>query len=130
MSKRDQILSFFDLRDNIESIVKEYVQDKSISLDDRWEIFEKSGFGDCPCWVQHLESLHDDIVMYDGLVHTDRNQTVSVFDIIEAYNEARQEYEEDDSDDDFEKWERFRFDPVAFKEECLFKFIKGWKYDW
>jgi hypothetical protein len=131
MSKKDQILSFFDLRNNIESIVKEYVQDKSISLDDRWEIFEKSGFGNCPSWVQHLESLHDDIVMYDGLVHVDRNQQVSVFEIIERYYEHKQDFEEQTYNaKDFAKWQKYKFDAVAFKEECLFKFIRGWKYDW
>jgi hypothetical protein len=127
---KQQILDFFELRDKIEDVVKQYVKDKSIPLDDRWEIFEKSGFGKHNCYIQHLDSLHDDICMYDGLVHVDRNQDVSVFDIIEAYKEAVESYDEDDDDEDILKWKRYGFDPDSFKEECMQKFVKGWKYDW
>lgn len=120
MTKKEEILSFFKLRENIEQTVKEYVQDKSIPLDDRWEIFEKSECGLCKSFVANLDSLNRDIVCYDGLVHVDRNQTVSVFDILEQY----------ESGEDTSKWEMYNFDPVAFQEECLSKFLKGWKYDW
>lgn len=130
MNKKQEILNFFKLRDNIEQVVKEYVQDKSIPLEDRWEIFEQSGFGDDGCYIPHLESLHDDIVMYDGLVNVDRRETVCVFNILKQYFYAKKEYEEGDYTEDFIKWQNFNFDPVAFQEECLAKFIKGWVYDW
>jgi hypothetical protein len=130
MSKQ-KILDFFELRDKIEETVRDYVQDTLLPLDDRWEIFEKSGFGDCPCWVQNLKSLHHDILCYDGLVHIDRNQTVSVFYIVERYYEDLQDALENTfSVNKMEEWRKYKFDPVAFKEECLAKFLKGWKYDW
>lgn len=131
MNKKDQILNFFKLRDNIELVVKEYIQDKSIPLDDRWEIFEKSGFGCEKSWIQHLESLNDDIVMYDGLVHADRHQAVSVFEILERYYEHKEDFEKKSYNaDKYLEWQKYKFDPVAFQEECLEKFVKGWVYDW
>ena len=128
---KKQILDFFELRDKIEDVVKQYVQDKSISLDDRWEIFERSGFGEHNCWIKHLDSLHDDICMYDGLVHVDRNQDVSVFYIIETYKEDVESYNNQDwCKDNILEWKKYGFDPDNFKEECMQKFVKGWKYDW
>jgi hypothetical protein len=125
MNTKQQILDFFEARDKIEQVVKDYVQDKSIALDDRWEVFEKSGFGSCPSWVQHLKSLHDDICIYDGLVHIDRHQNVCVFRILERY-EDHLGYDTEK----LQKWQKYNFNPEAFKEECLEKFIKGWVYDW
>lgn len=120
---KEAIVMYFDIKDNIKEVVKQYVQDTSIDLDERWEIFEKSDLGEHQSWIAHFDSLHDDICMYDGLVHVDRHQIVTVFDIVERYND-------DLRSDDIEDWEKFGFDPVAFKEEALAKFIKSWEYDW
>lgn len=128
---KQKILDFFKLRDEIESVVKQYVQDKSIPLNERWEIFEQSGFGEHQCWIKHLDSLHDDIVMYDGLVHADRMQSISVFTIIERYEDDMEDLDDEEKNDpDENKWLKYKFDPITFKEECLAKFIKGWDYDW
>lgn len=121
MSK-EKILAFFEMRDNIEEVVRDYVQDTLLPLDERWEIFEKSGFGCHHPFVAHFESLDRNLVCYDGPFHTERNQSVSVFEVIERYYESDKKR--------LEIWEKYKFDPVAFKEECLAKFIKGWVYDW
>lgn len=128
---KEAILMYFDLRDNIKQVVKEYVQDTSIDLDERWRIFERSGFGENPSWIQCLKSLHDDICTYDGLVNVDRHQQVSVFEIVERYNEDKEDFDVGNTwAKNYLEWQKYKFDPVAFKEECLAKFIKGWKYDW
>jgi hypothetical protein len=133
MNTKQQILDFFEARDKIEQVVKDYVQDKSIALDDRWEVFQKSGFGSCPSWVQHLKSLHDDICIYDGLVPTDRHQNVCVFDILERYQDDLSNaslYDDEWNTKNLKQWQKYNFNPEAFKKECLEKFIKGWVYDW
>lgn len=40
MSKQ-KILDFFELRDKIEEVVRDYVQDTLLPLDDRWEIINE-----------------------------------------------------------------------------------------
>ena len=131
MNSKKQILDFFELRDKIEEVVRDYVQDTLLPLDDRWEIFEKSGFGEHNSYITHLDSLHNDIVMYDGLVHADRNQSISVFEIIKRYNEHKEDFEKQTYNaKHFLEWQKYKFDPVAFKEECLAKFLKGWDHDW
>lgn len=130
-NSKQKILDFFELRDKIEQVVKNYVQDKTVPLDDRWEIFEKSGFGEHQYYSVHLDSLHDDIVMYDGLVHADRHQSISVFEIIEKYNENKEDFEKQNyAAKNFLEWQKYKFDPIAFKEECISKFLKGWDHDW
>lgn len=121
MSK-EKILAFFEMRDNIEEVVRDYVQDTLLPLDERWEIFEKSGFGHYHPFIVRLESLHENIACYDGVFPLERHQNVSVFEILEAYDTADL--------DTILLWELYGFDPVAFKEECLAKFIRGWVYDW
>lgn len=121
MSK-EKILAFFEMRDNIKEVVRDYVQDTLLPLDERWEVFEKSELGCHYPFVFHLESLNRNLVCYDGVFHTERCQSVSVFEVIERY------YESDEKR--LSVWKKYGFDPIAFKEECLAKFIKGWVYDW
>jgi len=121
MSK-EKILAFFEMRDNIKEVVRDYVQDTLLPLDERWEIFEKSGFGEQKQFIFPLDSLHENIVCRDGVFSVRRYQNISVFEILEAY---------DTTDlDTILLWELYGFDPIAFKEECLAKFIRGWVYDW
>lgn len=130
MSKQ-KILDFFELRDKIEETVRDYVQDTLMPLNDRWDIFKQSDLGYENYYIQRLESLHDDIVMYDGLVHVDRNQTISVFEILERYYEHKEDFEEESYNaNKYLEWQKYKFDPIAFQEECLEKFVKGWVYDW
>ena len=121
MSK-EKILAFFEMRDNIEEVVRDYVQDTLLPLDERWEIFEKSGFGRCYPYMVSLDSLHDSIVCFNGVLPVERYQNISVFEILKEYEEADL--------DTILLWELYGFDPIAFKEECLAKFIRGWYCDW
>lgn len=107
--------------DSTEKTVKEYVQDKSIDINDRWEIFCKAG-------ELGLIGINQFYFIPDGLRDKDN---ISLFDTF--YYEKYQRYKVTDmlisalEDGLFEDEE---FDILKFKESCMQKFIYEATNDW
>lgn len=134
MSKtiKDMLLLSLD-QSGLVKTIKEYIVDKKYPLEDRWEVFCKAvdnGLAEQDPFMINLNSLHDDIIMYEGLVHADRYMTIDIPSIIERYEDNFQENGEPWKSNNLDKWEEFNFDPVAFKEEVMEKFIGSFVYDW
>lgn len=118
---------------DLSALVKKYVNDKKYSLDDRWEVFcaaANRGLTNSESFIPHLDSLHDDIVMCDGTVHAERHQTFTMSEIVERYEDNFDEEGNLYKYNNLDKWNEHGFDPVAFKEEVMDKFIGSFTYDW
>jgi hypothetical protein len=108
-----------DLNKQIEAIKSEfaaYIADKSIPLDERWEVFMNAPDnlqGSSP-WIQRFKGLPKDFVGYDGPVYAERYQTVDVEYILDVISEI----------------DPSKIDVVAFKEDVLSKNLYSFKYDW
>ena len=129
---KNMLLTSLD-QSSLVKTIKEFIINKSYPLEDRWEVFCKAidcGLTESQSYVPRLDNLHDDMVMYDGVVHAERYQTFTMPDIIERYNDN---FDKDGNPCEYgnlDKWNKFGFDPVAFKEEVMEKFIGSFMYDW
>lgn len=128
----DKFNEFLNLRAFFEEKLEEFVKDKSIPLDIRWEVFERSGMGESRTYIVHFKTLPEDIVTYEGLVHCEIYQTMSVFRIVEDIEEYLEECNSGDAYDlRYKKMlDDHKFDIKEFKEECLSMFLKEYKFDW
>lgn len=144
------------LKDNV-SLFEQYITDKSIPLDRRWEFWTlapvsikgTSGW----CSDGHLEAFNilgcnpRDAMGYDGkYIHAERYTTWTMTEVLDYIVESYFDY---DGNRDFDKfpedidWDEFDWGasswpefPVfsefvtAFKEEVLAKNIHSFRYDW
>jgi hypothetical protein len=110
-----------DLNKQIEAIKREfevYIADKSIPLDERWEVFMNApaDLRQHYCFLKYFKGVPDDFVSYDGYVPAARHETVSVDRILESLEEMVDDVAE--------------IDIVAFKEDVLSKNLYSFEYDW
>lgn len=109
------------LHDDLKGQLLAFIADKSIPLDERFAVWEEAPvtMKEHKTFTESFAGLPDDYVMYDGYVHADRHQTVTISDILEAaegsYGEASQLSPEN---------------LILFKEDVLAKNINSFVYDW
>ena len=117
----DKAKIFLKEIDKLKESFKEFCQNKSIDIEDRWEVFEQIGafFGVDEWSIVDFKSLPEEFIMYDGDMHTERYQTVNTVNIIQ--------YIEECSEDNSE-FSGINIDEV--KEEILDKFLWSFVYDW
>jgi hypothetical protein len=113
-----------DLNKQIEAIKGEfatYIADKSIPLDERWEVFMNApaNLRETSPWIQRFKGLPEDFIGYDGPVYAERHQTVDMEFILDILGEI-EEYDVDPDD----------IDIIAFKEDVLSKNLYSFTYDW
>lgn len=116
---KEKIKEFNKQKDTLYAEVKEYVQNTDLPLDDRWDVFVWSGFGDCSDWVVNgFKPLDDhfgrEVCWYDDF-HIDKYQTLEMKDLVEFMEEREGSYPE-------------LID--ALKEEILAKFLFSFVNDW
>lgn len=107
--------------DSTEKTVKEYVQDKSIDINDRWEIFCKAG-------ELGLIGINQFYFIPDGL---EDKENISLFDTF--YYEKYQQYKVTDMLTlalEHGLFEDEEFDILKFKESCMQKFVYEATNDW
>ena len=122
---RQVVEALLQSQEHITQALKLWVVDKSIPLDERWDVFIKSGLGSTDRWSLNLDSLPTDAVMYEGIIHCDRYQTREVRDLPEELEDAIENW-----DHDYGHKEAKDIDLVAVKEEILKEFIYSFTYDW
>lgn len=109
---RDKIKQLKKDKEKLTLELKEWVKDKSIPLDERWEVFFASDLGKHSSWIEDFVNLDsDDVASHRDM---DRSETVDLQDI-RAYGISSIE-----SDEDYD----------AFREDVLTKFIKSFEWDW
>jgi hypothetical protein len=113
-----------NLNKQIEQIREEfaqYIADKSINLDTRWQVFMEApaNLRGSSSWIVRFKGIPDDFVGYDGPVYAERHQTVNVGWILETIEEI-EEYDVDPNS----------IDVIAFKEDVLSSNLYSFEYDW
>ena len=107
--------------------LKLWVVDKDIPLDERWDVFIKSGLGTKDSWITRFDSLGQDYFMYDGEYHCERYQTIHMDNVWERMTDDTRLYLTEFSDT-LKPEVAAKLDP--FREEVLEKFIQSFYYDW
>lgn len=102
-----------DMFNSTEKTIKEYVQDKSIDLNDRWEVFCKAGnlglIGINNTYFEPNGLNWDKLTLYDNF-HIEKYKQYKVDNMLEqAFEDGLFEDEE--------------FDILKFKESCMQEFI-------
>ena len=117
----DKAKIFLKEIDKLKESFKEFCQNKSIDIEDRWEVFEQIGafFGVDEWSIVDFKSLPEEFIMYARDMQTERYQTVNTVNIIQ--------YIEECSEDNSE-FSGINIDEV--KEEILDKFLWSFVYDW
>ncbi len=104
-----KIVKFLVEKDKLTQELKEWVKDKSISLDERWEVFIESDLGTHKCSYEDFAHFNSDMYCDD----TRRGATIYLSDVEDTYfeNNTLEEINE-------------------FKEDVLNSFIKSFEFDW
>lgn len=113
-SIKEKVEEFLDLQNDLRIELKEYVKDKSISLDERWELFITCELGDREPYCESFESFD-----YDNFYATyefSRDEEITSEDIIYRLSKDSEQYLYTTLDD--------------VKEEILDKFLYSFKFDW
>jgi hypothetical protein len=114
--------TYLDVKHSAEELLQTYYQDKSIPLDERWSMFEKSGFGSHKDWIQHF--LIDDFD-YDDFFYeyASKYETINFINKINNYVEDFDESEVDDTHPSLEQVD-------LLKEHLLKENLRSCKFDW
>jgi hypothetical protein len=126
---KEELNEFFKQEQYIKGKLKEWVKDKSISLEERWEVFIKSGLGIHDNYYQTFGILDGDWIQSEGPIYAERYEKVNVERIIESIEEAKQTLMED-PDDEYLNKDFANVDLVKLKEAILESFIKSFNFDW
>jgi hypothetical protein len=105
---KEQIEELEELKLKITANLREWVKDKSISLDERWNLFFKSDLGD-------HKTYHENFVNFKSDEYCNNLNRYKIIDLSNAinYKNFSDEIQYDD-----------------FRENVLNKFIKSFKWDW
>lgn len=112
---KEEIELFLQNKDELTEKLKIWVKDKSIPLDERWDLFIKSDLGEHSRYVERFNcKLGDHFV--ENLEN--KYETNNVSEILDFANY-------DPEDDSYSEE-----DIIEFKENVLDKFIKSFEFDW
>ncbi len=109
---KEKIQQLKDLKQELTLELKEWVKDKTIPLDERWDLFFQSDLGDHRTWIEDFKNLDSDNIAKNRDVN--RHETIYLDTIEEWYIK---------SIEDSEKYDEFR-------EDVLSKFIQSFEWDW
>jgi hypothetical protein len=131
---KDAIRQYIAAGDELAAQIKDYCQDTSIDLDNRWEIFRMSGkilssrFHSGK--LLHLDCLYDELIMIEEPpFYVQRGQTLEtpyIVDTLQTTQAKKEVYGM--SQVSRECIENLNLDTL--KEEILCKFIWSYRYDW
>lgn len=119
---KDKIEEFLKTKEQLTEELKIWVKDKSIPLEERWEVFIKSELGEQSDFYEDFVHIESDEYNPDGHFHIDRHELITVQEILERAQEANY-YSKEIMLDTEEKI-------IEFKEEVLSKFIYSFENDW
>jgi|SRR6188508_1971822 len=126
---KSKIVKFLVEKDKLTEELKEWVKDKSISLDERWEVFIESDLGIHKSFIERFKTLDNDLIGTDCAISVYKYETIFVESIYEAIQEAQEELEEN-PDSVYVSKKLANTDLNSFREECLEKFIKSFEFNW
>lgn len=111
-------------KQTIKKELKLAVVDKTISLEERWDLFIDSKLGSHSSYYHEPDGLNwGNISLYDDFYY-ERYQTIKVDEWLDRLHDKVNDDEDEEGDD------KFTFDEVAFKEYFLKNFIYSFDNDW
>jgi hypothetical protein len=146
-----QLDKLSELRREIEGQLREFIVDESVDLDTRWDEFIKSGLGETDRWIQDFrywipkfgshETASQPTAIIDVLHDTyDRHQTIEVQDLYyrlgywvddkETFEIDKYQYKPEFKPLGKVKVQFTQEDADMFREDCLQRFLKAFKWDW
>ena len=118
--------------DLFKSDFKEYVQDKSIDLENRWELFLMGGhlFADEEVYIKRFKCLARETIMFDEKpFYPQRTQRIYTQDVVKTITEIKEEEDYDSMCQTVvNSIKKLNIDDL--KEEILQKFLWSFGYDW
>lgn len=115
---KDKIQKYEEDGQRLKDEVKQFVQDKTKPLEERWEIFCLAEMGERGDWVEDFDSLNKvyggEVSWYDDFC-VERMQTVYLTNVLDTLTSKDNITEEQINE---------------FKEEVLQKFIWSFEFDW
>lgn len=115
---KHEIQSFLETKQNLINRFKAWVTDKSVPLEERWELFIKSDLGDISTYYENPPGIDwNKHTLYDDFYY-DKYATCKAKDILERVQEEEEKFSWDENKE------------VEFKEFFLNKFLKGFINDW
>jgi len=114
-SIKEKVEEFLNLQNDLRVELKEYVKDKSIPLDERWELFTMCELGNNEPFYESFNSFNYEELFADLVLN--RNEVIAsewIIDLLDT--QIYGEYLYTTLDD--------------VKEEILEKFINSFKFDW
>jgi hypothetical protein len=113
-------------RYNLYDEIKTICQDKTLSLDDRWELFASSNLGEHSQWIEHFNNI--------DLEDFSRYGYINLIDIVDSRLDdlGFYDYEEISKECDFNLQQYSdELDKInKLREEILEKWIKSYTIDW
>lgn len=111
-----------------------YIQDQSIPLSERWEVFCITPYEmkeHDPCGPSFHNSLPRDFIMYDGPIDMDRGYTMNTIKMVEYIESALAEIAIDEYLGNDRKKDLFlSINLDEIKEEILEQNLGSFTYDW
>jgi len=106
-----------EAKDNLKKVVRAYCADKSQPVADRWGAFVKSGIGEHKCWIQHFDSVNDDLFACDSApMYYQKYETIEMNELVESLLDK--------------PCNKYVKSIEAFMEECMDKNIASFELDW
>lgn len=107
---KEKIEEFLKQKQQLTPELKEWVKDKSIPLEERWEVFFKSELGENSTYYEEFEHFFNEVYCN----RLNKYQTLKLKDV--------EEYD----------WfpELSHEELIEFKEDVLSRFINSFKWDW
>lgn len=128
MTMLDEISAFKNDSNPLKEKYLNYIQDKSIDLEERWEVFCKAptDWKEKDSYIVHfqvekaLKANGGEISWYDDF-YIEKNETIHLMNVIERLEEETETFEELGWNSELIK---------QFKEEVLEKNLASFDYDW
>ena len=110
---------------------KKWCADKSVDVNERWDLFILSELGDRHSWILRPFEIFGQLY-FDDLSY-EKHEIITADGLLERFWEHKSDYEEDEGD--YELSKEFKqavaeFNEDEYKEFFLQKFVKSFKLDW
>lgn len=115
---KEKLKQFKKIQSEFEQELKAYCKDKSIPLDERWELFVESGMGEIGRWITKCKPMRK-IIDHDKF-YFEKYSTNRYANLLERLEDP-EEYEYVGLKDGWQN---------ELKEYALDNFEAGWVHDW
>lgn len=115
---KEKLKQFKKIQSEFEQELKAYCKDKSISIDERWEVFAESGMGTIGRWITKCKPMRT--IMDRDQCYFEKYSTNRYAELLERLEDP-EEYEYVGLKDGWQN---------ELKEYALDNFEAGWIHDW